>query len=164
MKDFMARIALLPKTQLLIIGAVAVAVLLLAVWLLTRGNKQKGQVKKALRTVELVNGTDLVVTDEITALDSQDCSLEWRMLSISSASASDSGVTLTKNSKKRTLTAVADNGSVNLTYRTWPTTKPTTDGWGVLDFHQTISNRTIVGWSAIVPAGKTVKFVTALKK
>ena len=124
----------------------------------------KGQVKKALRTVELVNGTDLVVTDEITALDSQDCSLEWRMLSISSASASDSGVTLTKNSKKRTLTAVADNGSVNLTYRTWPTTKPTTDGWGVLDFHQTISNRTIVGWSAIVPAGKTVKFVTALKK
>ncbi|MBQ3111910.1 MAG: HEAT repeat domain-containing protein [Firmicutes bacterium] len=48
MKDFMARIALLPKTQLLIIGAVAVAVLLLAVWLLTRGNKQKGQVKKAM--------------------------------------------------------------------------------------------------------------------
>lgn len=124
----------------------------------------KGQVKKALRRVELVNGTDLVVTDEITALDSQDCSLEWRMLSISSASASDSGVILTKNSKKRTLTAVSDNGSVNLTYRTWPTTKPTTDGWGVLDFHQTISNRTIAGWSATVPAGKTVKFVTTLKK
>lgn len=124
----------------------------------------KGQVKSAVRTVELVNETDLIVTDEVTALDGYDCVLEWRMLSISSSVVSSSGVTLTKYGKKRTLTVVSSDDSVEPEYKSWPTTKPTTDGWGVLDFHQTISNRTIVGWSAIVPAGKTVKFVTALKK
>lgn len=124
----------------------------------------RGQVKSAKRTVELVNGTDLVVTDEITALPALECRLEWRMLSISSSSVADSGVTLTKNGKKRTLTVTSSDASVAPVYKSWPTTKPTGDGWGVLNFHQTISNRTIAGWTATVPAGKTVKFVTILKK
>ena len=124
----------------------------------------KGQVKKAVRKVELVNGTDLVVTDEITALDGLDCKLEWRMLSISSSSKASDGVTLTKDGKKRKLTATSDDSAVAITYMTWPTTKPVGDGWGVLDFHQNISSRTIAGWSATVPAGRTVTFVTTLKK
>lgn len=124
----------------------------------------RGQVKSAKRTVELVNGTDLVVTDEITALPALDCRLEWRMLSISSSSVADSGVILTKDGKKRTLTVTSSDASVAPVYKSWPTTKPTGDGWGVLNFHQTISNRTIAGWTATVPAGKTVKFITTLKK
>lgn len=124
----------------------------------------RGQVKKAVRTVELVNGTDLVVTDEITALDALDCKLEWRMLSISSSSVVDTGVTLSKDGKKRILTVASSDASVTPVYKSWTTNKPTGDGWGVLNFHQTISGRTIAGWSATVPAGKTVTFVTTLKK
>lgn len=124
----------------------------------------KGQVKRAVRKVELVNGTDLVVTDEITALDGLDCSLEWRMLSISSSSVGTSGVILTKDGKKRTLSVTSSDASVTPAYASWPATKPSGDGWGVLDFHQAIYNRTIAGWQATVPAGKTVTFVTTLKK
>ena len=124
----------------------------------------KGQVKSAKRTVELVNGTDLVVTDEITALDDMDCPLEWRMLSISSSLVGEAGVALASGGKVRNLTAVSDDESSPVTYRSWGTQKPTGDGWGVLDFHQSITNRTIVGWSATVPKGKTVKFITTLKK
>lgn len=124
----------------------------------------KGQVKSAKRTVELVNGTDVVVTDEITAMDDFECKLEWRMLSISSSTKTDSGVTLSKNGKTRKLTATSDNAAAAITYMTWPTTKPTGDGWGVLNFHQSISDRTIAGWTTTLPAGQTAKFVTILKK
>lgn len=123
-----------------------------------------GQVKSAKRTIELVNGTDLVVTDEITAMDNFECKLEWRMLSISSSSKTDSGITLSKSGKTRKLTATSDNAAAAITYMTWPTTKPTGDGWGVLNFHQSISNRTIAGWTTTLPAGQTAKFVTTLKK
>ena len=124
----------------------------------------RGQVKSARRTVELVDGTDLVVTDEITALPGLDCRLEWRMLSISSSLVAIDGITLSSNGKQRKLTAVSDNSSAIIEYKSWPTTKPEGDGWGVLDFHQAITNRTIAGWTTTLPAGQTAKFVTTLKK
>ena len=125
----------------------------------------KGQVKKAVRKIELVNGTDLVVTDEITALDDLDCKLEWRMLSVSSSSLAADGVTLTKNGKSRKLT-VASSSSVAPEYMTWKTVLPSGDNWGTYlnNFYQTISDRTIAGWTTTVPKGQTVTFVTTLKK
>ena len=47
MKDFMSRISLLPKSQLLMLIGIAVLVVVFAVWLLTRGTAQKKPVKKA---------------------------------------------------------------------------------------------------------------------
>lgn len=125
----------------------------------------KGQVKRAVRTIELVDGTDLVVTDEITALDNQDCVLEWRMLSVSTSTLATDGVTLTKNGKSRKLT-VASSSSVTPEYKTWKTVLPSGDNWGTYlnNFYQTISDRTIAGWRATVPAGQTVTFITTLKK
>ena len=122
----------------------------------------KGQVANAKRTIEIVNGTDLVVTDEITALPNLDCKLEWRMLSLSSSSVESSGVVLTQDGKTRILSATSSDPSVALHYTVWPTTKPLSDGWGVLDFHQNISNRTIAGWTATVPKGSKVNFITIL--
>ena len=69
----------------------------------------KGQVKNAVRKIELVNGTDLVVTDEITALDELDCHLEWRMLSVSESTLESDGVILAKNGKTRKLSLVNCN-------------------------------------------------------
>ena len=124
----------------------------------------KGQVQRAIRTVELVNGTDLVVTDEITALPSLDSRLEWRMLSMTSASVSQDGVTLTRDGKTRMLSVISDNSSVTPEYKTWTAAKPATgtDGWGVLNFKQSLSSRVIAGWTVTVPAGQTVRFVTTL--
>ena len=124
----------------------------------------KGQVKKAVRTIELTDENVLVVTDEITALDDMECSLEWRMFSKSSSSVTESGVTLTSYGRTRTLSVESSDAEVVPEYRSWPAAKPTDNGWGVLNFQQAISGRTIAGWSATVPAGKTVTFVTALRK
>ena len=124
----------------------------------------KGQVKSAVRTVELVNGTDLVVTDEVTALDNIDCPLEWRMLSMSSSILSSDCVTLTKDDKIRTLTASSSDQSVPVRYASWDPVRPYKDSWRTyLDYDDNIRDRTIVGWAAIVPAGKTVRFITVLK-
>ena len=125
----------------------------------------KGQVKSARRTVELVNGTDLVVTDEITALDGLDCPLEWRMLSVSSSLLSSDCIVLTKNDKTRTLTTVSSDSSVPVQYVSWELERPYKDNWRTyLDYDGRILNRTIVGWTATIPAGKTVRFTTVLKR
>ena len=125
----------------------------------------KGQVKSAVRTVELVNGTDLVVTDEITALEGLDCPLEWRMLSMSSSLLSSDCVILAKDDKIRTLTASSSDSSVPVRYASWEPTRPYKDGWRTyLDYDDNIRDRTIVGWTATVPAGKTIKFTTVLKR
>lgn len=124
----------------------------------------KGQVKSAVRTVELVNGTDLVVTDEITALEGLDCPLEWRMLSMSSSLLSSDCVTLAKDDKIRTLTASSSDSSVPVRYASWEPARPYKDGWRTcLDYDDNIRDRTIVGWTATVPAGETVRFITVLK-
>ena len=126
----------------------------------------KGQLKSARRTIELVNNTELVVTDEITALDNLDCVLEWRMLSIASSSRSADKIVLTAKSKKtRTLTVQTSDGSVVPELATWkPECPHGTDGWCKPGFHESISDRTIAGWKVTIPKGKTVKFTTRLAK
>lgn len=132
----------------------------------------RGQVKSARRTVELVNGTDLVVTDEITALQTMDCKLEWRMLSESNVTASSENVVLTKSGKTRTLTVTSSDAAVTPEYKRWSASRPGTDywkpaaemGWKDMSWDSGVSNCAIAGWKATVPAGKTVKFVTVLKK
>ena len=132
----------------------------------------KGQVKSAKRTVELVNGTDLVVTDEITALPNLDCKLEWRMLSVSNATVGTDKVSLTKDGKTRNLTVTSSDASLKPEYKTWKAARPGTDywrpaaeiGWKDMSWDTGISERIIAGWSATVPAGKTVTFTTILKK
>ena len=132
----------------------------------------KGQVKSAKRTVELVNGTDLVVTDEITALDALDCKLEWRMLTRASASAASDKVILTSDGKVRKLSVTSSSASVSPMYKTWEAARPGTDywktpeeiGWKSMSWDEPLEGRVIAGWSATVPKGQTVKFVTTLKK
>ena len=129
----------------------------------------KGQLKSAKRTIELVDNSELVVTDEITALDNLDCVLEWRMLSLSTSSvASDkSAISLTGNNTKavRKLTVQSSDSAVKPELTTWKTECPHgTDGWCKPGFHETIKNRTLAGWKVTVPKGKTVTLVTTLTK
>lgn len=121
-----------------------------------------GQVTKATRTVKLVNGTDLVVEDEITALPSLDCKLEWRMLSISESTKEADKIVLNKNGKKRYLSAQVTGSSKEFQYMTWETVRPSTRK--DRDWDPLIEDRTIVGWTLTVPKGETVKIITKLTK
>ena len=125
----------------------------------------KGQVKSARRTIELVGGTDLVVTDEITALDNLDCPIEWRILSRSTSKVVQDGVILKRDGKQRTLTASSSDCMIVPEYCSWKPEIPKDDNWGTyLEYEDEIRNRTIAGWTATVPKGQTVKFITILKK
>lgn len=126
----------------------------------------KGQVQKATRTVELVNGADLVVTDEITALEGLDCLLEWRMMSVTTAKINSyDNIELVADTNKRYLRVVSSDNTISPVYKTWKTERPV--DWDPsrksLDSEAT-TGRVVAGWSVTVPAGKTVKFVTTLKK
>jgi hypothetical protein len=119
-----------------------------------------------------VNGTDLVVTDEITALDALDCRLEWRILTAAAAEVSSDHVALTGNDVTRNLTVKTSDAAVTPVFRTWEAARPDTDywktpaqmGWKDMSWDAPIADRIIAGWSATVPAGKTIRFVTTLKK
>ena len=124
-----------------------------------------GQVKRARRTVELVDGKDLVVTDEITALDDMDCMIEWRMLSKTASKVVRDGVVLTRDGKARTLTVSSSDAMILPIYRSWKPEIPQGDNWGTyLEYEDKIRKRTIAGWTAVVPKGKTITFVTTLRK
>ena len=125
----------------------------------------KGQVKSARRTVALVNGTDLEVTDEIEALPGLDCPLEWRMLSISKCSVSSDKVVLTSSSNsslQRELKVTSSLSGVTPAYTSWSTVRPSS--WTARTWDPSISSRVIAGWSVTLPAGKRCTFVTTLKK
>lgn len=125
----------------------------------------KGQVKRARRTVELVDGKDLVVTDEVTALDDMDCMIEWRMLSKTASKVVRDGVILTRDGKARTLTVSSSDAMILPIYRSWKPEIPQGDNWGTyLEYEDKILKRTIAGWTAVVPKGKTITFVTTLRK
>ena len=127
------------------------------------GGPMKGQVTSAIRTVKLVNGTDLVVEDEITALPGLDCKLEWRMLSISQSTKEENRIVLTKGEKSRYLTTEIESGEpTGFKYMVWGTERPSS--WKPRTWDPLIEDRTIVGWTMTVPKGQTVKIVTKLIK
>lgn len=62
--------------------------------------------------------------------------------------------------------------AVTPVFKTWEAARPDTDywktpeqmGWKDMSWDAPIADRIIAGWSATVPAGKTIRFVTTLKK
>ena len=125
----------------------------------------KGQVKSATRTITLLQNGTLEVKDRIIALDSKACKLEWRMLSLATASAASDGITLASrndSSVKRRLSASCSSRGLAITYATWEPGIPS--DWTGFTYYQTMSNRIIAGWTATVPAGADVTFTTILEK
>ena len=116
----------------------------------------------ALGLPDPVPAVAVAVEDEITALPSLDCKLEWRMLSISESTKEADKIVLNKNGKKRYLSAQVTGSSKEFQYMTWETVRPST--WKDRDWDPLIEDRTIVGWTLTVPKGETVKIITKLTK
>ena len=122
----------------------------------------KGQVKSATRTILLLKDGTLEITDVIEALPEMDCPIEWRMLTKAKAEVDSDKINITKGDKTRTLEVKVSDEGIDPVYHVLPPTVP--ESWTGFTYCQKIKGRDIATWSATVPAGKTVTFVTTLRK
>ncbi|MBQ1866166.1 MAG: heparinase II/III family protein, partial [Bacteroidales bacterium] len=124
----------------------------------------KGQAASVKRTVRLV-GDDLVITDEVTALNGTDAKMQWRMLTPATVQKGTDGETLTRNGKALSLKAVPSSSSVAVSYTTWEPKRPSdwTKRTEAL-WNGDNTGYTIAGYTATVPKGSTVTFTTTLSK
>ena len=96
------------------------------------------------------------------ALPQMDCPIEWRMLTKADAEADSDKITLRHKDRRRTLVVKASDEGINPEYRVLPPALP--ESWEGFTYCQKIKDREIASWSASIPAGKKVTFVTTLNK
>lgn len=117
-------------------------------------------VASAYRTVKLEASTgDLYIIDEITAQSGFDAPMQWRMMTPATVTVSDGAITLTKSSQTMYLTA-SNESSVDITYTSWSASRP--DEWTSRTWDLSNTGYTVAGYTATIPAGKTVTFTTKL--
>lgn len=124
-----------------------------------------GQVASAKRTIVLKNGEDVEVTDEITALPSMDASLVWTAPTRGKATVDDDCIELTYASSELYLSVSSSSTDVKPVLCDFGTVRPVGIwGWSARDWDQNITNRTIIGYKATIPAGTTVKLVSTISR
>ncbi len=115
------------------------------------------QVASAIRTVTMVDQKSLKVVDVITAKAGMDAKMEWRMLTPATATVNAGDIVLTQGKKTMTLKTSA---GVSVVMSSWENARPST--WTAQTWDSSLSG-TIVGFTATIPAGKTVTFETTLQ-
>ncbi len=127
---------------------------------LNMGAPLKGQVASATRTIKLVNGRDLLVIDEITALSGFDAPVHWHMVTPATATAAADGITLTSGGKTMYMTVSSSSGTVTPSFEVLPCTRPT--DWNPRSWDPSLTNYRIAAYTCTVPAGATVTLTTKL--
>lgn len=107
----------------------------------------KGQVKKAERGIALIDDQYVVVTDEIENLD-RETTVRWAMLTSAKVELKGSQAELTQNGKKLTISVP---NSPEISIKTWTTNPPH-------DYDDPNPGTTLVGFEAVIPAGKDQSF------
>lgn len=107
----------------------------------------KGQVKKAERGIAIIDGQYVVVTDEIENSD-KETTVRWAMLTSAKVEIKGNQAELTQNGKKLTI-SVPDSPSISI--KTWTTNPPH-------DYDDPNPGTTLVGFEAVIPAGKNQSF------
>ncbi len=113
------------------------------------------QVESAIRTFVLGDDGNLYVTDEITARPDLDAAIQWRMVTKASVEVLPDGEVLTQNGKTLRLKASSSDPSVTPEYTVW-------EACGANSWDTPYEGMTVAGFTATVPGGETVKFVTVL--
>ena len=117
-------------------------------------------VASAHRTVKLV-GDQLFVIDEITAKPRMAAQMQWRMLTPAAVEVKADGEVLTKQGKTLNLSTGSSDKNVKVKYTSWEPVRPS--DWPKRDWDPENPGYTVAGFTATVPAGKTVTFTTVLK-
>ena len=118
------------------------------------------QVASVHRTAQVIDGKTLRITDEVTAKPRMAAKMQWRMMTAAKVEVAADGETLTRNGKSLLLTAESSDAAVKPVYASWSADRPA--GWTPRTWDPSNADYTIAGYSAAVPAGKTVTFVTTL--
>lgn len=125
----------------------------------------EGQVESATRTVVLKDGDSVVVTDEITALPSAAANLVWTAPTRATASIDEDCIELVSGRSDMYIVTTSSEEDVVPVYCDFGVTRPAGKwGWIARDWDQTVSFRSIVGFQATVPAGRSVRFVTVISR
>jgi hypothetical protein len=117
-------------------------------------------VESANRTFKVIGGK-LVVSDEITAKKNMPAKFQWRMIGQNAVTVNPDGEVLTQKGKNLKLSTVSSDKNVRVTYATWDATRPA--DWIKRDYEPENTDYMIAGFTATVPAGKTVTFTTTLE-
>lgn len=115
--------------------------------------------KSAIRTVKLIDGVTLVVTDELTALSYRAADIQWRMNTPASVSVGSSEIVLTQGGKSMSLTTASNNQNVTPILKDFGRSRPS--NWTQREWDTSLTNN-IVGFSATIPAGKSVTLTTTI--
>ncbi|GLU52852.1 hypothetical protein Dfri01_23130 [Dyadobacter frigoris] len=107
----------------------------------------KGQVKKAERGIALMDGQFVIVTDEIENLD-KETTVRWAMLTSAKVDLKGNQAELSQNGKKL---IISIPNSPEISIKTWTTNPPH-------DYDDPNPGTTLVGFEAVIPAGKKQSF------
>ena len=122
-----------------------------------------GQVASAKRTVVLRGGSEAVITDEIKALPTQDASLIWTAPTSVPFTVDDDCIELLSGKKEMYLWVESSLETVVPVFQNFGHIRPAGKwGWVARDWDQTISAYDIMGYTATIPAGASVRLVTTI--
>ena len=118
----------------------------------------KGQVASASRTIKLVNKTDLIIIDRITALSNLDAPVLWHMITPASIQVySDYEVLI--NGVKTMYLSTVPSPKIDITYLGHEYVRPSWFTQRPWDEQETAL---VAGYSCVIPKGQTVTLTTTL--
>ncbi len=115
----------------------------------------EGEAASVTRTLEIRNGKDLYITDEIRALDGKAARIEWRMVTEATVNVEADREKLTQSGKTMYLKVNILEGSATPTFTSW-------EAQGSESWDEAYSGCSVAGYTATVEAGQSVTFQTVL--
>ena len=115
----------------------------------------EGEAASVIRTLEIRNGKDLYITDEVRALDGKAAQIEWRMVTEATVSPEADREKLTQSGKTMYLKVNILEGSATPTFTSWA-------AQGSESWDEAYSGCSVAGYTATVEAGQSVTFQTVL--
>lgn len=122
------------------------------------GQVLKGQVASATRTIKLVNKTDLLVVDKITALPNLDAPVLWHMITPASVQVKSDHEVLTNGGKTMYLSTIS-NIPVDIKYIGDEYVRP---AWFVPRTWDEQESVMIAGYECTIPRGETIILTTTV--
>ena len=116
----------------------------------------EGQLSSAYRKIMLIRDDYLSVSDSLRTLPDTPADIEWRMVTDAAATITPMGILLEQGGRQMLLSAASEDSSLDVEYRIWPAVGE--EEWDVPN-----PGKTIVGYSAAIPAGKSCTVNVSLK-
>lgn len=115
-----------------------------------------GQLSSARRTLLLVDGDYLSVSDSLAALPDTSAGVEWRMVTDATACVTEKGILLEQGGYRMLLSAESDDSSISPAYKIWPAVGPG-------EWDDPNPGKCIVGYSLALPAGAACTVTVTLR-